>query len=134
MSEGLKVIIAGSRSIIEMKPVVRAIELSGFVISEVVCGEANGVDTLGKVWARLNNVAVKSMRPNWYPLGVYNKLAGFERNEEMSLYSDGLIAIWDGKSGGTKHMISCMKKLNKPYFVHDISKYVEPTNLFEQFE
>jgi hypothetical protein len=130
MSEGLKVIVAGSRSIIEMAHVEKAISLAGFVISEVVCGEANGVDTLGKVWARLNNVAVKSMRPNWYPLGVYNKLAGFERNEEMGDYADALIAVYDGKSGGTKHMINYMKKLNKPYFVHDLSKYVEPVNLF----
>lgn len=130
----MKVIIAGSRGILEMAPVARAIEQSGFLISEVVCGEANGVDTLGKVWARLNNVPVVSFRPNWYPQGVYNKLAGFQRNEQMAEYSQALVAIWDGKSGGTKHMISCMRKLNKPYFVFDVSKFVEPVDLFEQFE
>lgn len=131
MNEGLKVIIAGSRSILEMAHVEKAISLAGFVISEVVCGEATGVDTLGKVWARKNGVAIRSFRPNWYPMGAYNKLAGFERNEEMGDYADALIAVYDGKSGGTKHMINYMKKLNKKYFVHDLSKYVEPVSLFD---
>lgn len=31
--------------------------------------------------------------------------AGFKRNSEMARYADGLIAIWDGRSNGTKHMI-----------------------------
>jgi hypothetical protein len=114
-----------------MKHVETGISLAGFVISEVVCGEATGVDTLGKVWARQNNIAIKSFRPNWYPLGVYNKLAGFERNEEMGDYADALIAVYDGKSGGTKHMINYMKRLGKRYFVHDLSKYVEPVSLFD---
>jgi hypothetical protein len=130
----MKVIIAGSRSIIEMKHVETGISLAGFVISEVVCGEATGVDTLGKVWARQNNIAIKSFRPNWYPLGVYNKLAGFERNEEMGDYADALCAIHDGVSGGTKHMIKFMKSLNKPVFVYNPYTYVEPNNLFEQFK
>lgn len=121
-NKAMKVIIAGSRSIIQMAPVVRAIAQSGFVISEVVCGEANGVDTLGKVWARQNGIAVKSFYPNWYPQGVYNKFAGFNRNEEMGDYADALIAVWDGKSGGTKHMIDCMKKLKKPYHILDQGK------------
>lgn len=118
----MKTIIAGSRTILGMDSVVKAISQSGFDISEVVCGEANGIDTLGKVWARRNNIPVKSFWPNWYPNGVYYKLAGYDRNEEMGDYAEALVAIWDGISGGTNHMINYMKKLNKPYYVYNINK------------
>lgn len=118
----MKTIIAGSRTIIEMRSVVKAITQSGFNISEVVCGEANGIDTLGKVWARHSGIPVKSFRPNWYPQGRYNKLAGFERNEEMGDYADALVAIWDGYSGGTRHMFEYMKKLNKPYYIYNVNQ------------
>lgn len=118
MSEGLKVIIAGSRSVKQMGLVVQAIERSGFSIIEVVCGEAEGPDTLGKRWAIQNGIAVKSMPADWWVNGHYNKLAGFERNHSMGDYADALIAVWDGVSGGTKDMIQYMKKLGKPSYVH----------------
>jgi hypothetical protein len=117
VTEGLKVIIAGSRSVKQYGLVVQAVELSGFSIAEVVCGEAEGPDRLGKKWAIANGVAVKSCPADWYINGHYNKLAGFERNESMGDYADALIAVWDGVSGGTKHMINYMKKLEKRSFV-----------------
>jgi len=47
----------------------------------------------------------------------YNALAGFNRNGEMADYADALIAVWDGKSSGTAHMIDTMHRLNKPVCV-----------------
>lgn len=44
----MKTIIAGSRAIEEYGLVVEAIRQSGLDITEVVCREARGVDTLGK--------------------------------------------------------------------------------------
>ena len=44
----MKVIIAGSRDIIDYQLVVDTIKESNFIITEVVCGEASGVDSLGK--------------------------------------------------------------------------------------
>jgi len=38
------------------------------------------------------------------------KAAGFIRNAEMAEYADALIAFWDGRSKGTKHMIDLAKK------------------------
>jgi hypothetical protein len=46
-----------------------------------------------------------------------NKSAQEVRNEQMAEYGDMLVAIWDGKSVGTRDMIECMKELRKPYFV-----------------
>ena len=35
----------------------------------------------------------------------------------MAEYADALIAIWNGISRGTKHMIDIMKEKTKPTFV-----------------
>lgn len=127
--EPLKVIIAGSRDITQMAFVEKAILLSRFNIGEIVCGEARGPDTLGKEWAIKNGIPYKSMPAAWWVNGHYNKLAGFQRNEDMGDYADACIAVWDGVSGGTKHMIGYMKKLGKPCFVHK----TDFVDLFDQF-
>lgn len=40
----------------------------------------------------------------------HGKMAGPIRNLEMAKYADGLIAFWDGKSRGTRDMITKAKK------------------------
>lgn len=40
----------------------------------------------------------------------YGSSAGYIRNDEMAKYADCLIAFWDGKSKGTKHMIDLAVK------------------------
>ncbi len=109
----MKVIVAGSRSIHSFEAVARAIERSGFSISEVVSGGAEGVDQIGKGWAYAHSIPSKQFNPAWKENG---KAAGPMRNREMAKYADALIAVWDGKSRGTKNMIEEMKKLNKPVF------------------
>ena len=98
----MKVIIAGSRTINEITAIVKAVEESKFDVKEVVCGEAKGVDQLGKLWANLKEIPVTSFIANWT---VHGKTAGFIRNQEMAEYADALIAVWDGTSKGTKDMI-----------------------------
>lgn len=110
----MKVIIAGSRSIEEYGLVELAVRLSGFHVTQVISGTARGVDRLGEQWARRNGVSLRKMPANWAQHG--NK-AGYERNAEMAEVGDALVAIWDGKSRGTAHMIAVMKSLNKPYYV-----------------
>lgn len=83
-------------------------------ITEVVCGEAAGADTLGKQWAELHGITVKSFPADWDRLG---KKAGPIRNAEMGVYADGLIAFWDGQSAGTRHMINFMQSHNKWTYV-----------------
>lgn len=107
----MKVIIAGSRQISDYKTVMKFIESSGFHITEVVSGGAKGPDTLGEVYAEYNEIPYTRFIPDWDGLG---KKAGILRNVEMGNYADGLIAIWDGASKGTKHMIDYMHELEKP--------------------
>lgn len=108
-----------------MASVEKAIVLSQFKITEVVCGEAAGPDTLGKEWAITNGIPFTSKPAAWRVNGVYNHNAGYERNEEMGDYADAAICVWDGISGGTKHMRNYMRKLKKPCFVYEPNSFVD---------
>jgi hypothetical protein len=111
----MKVIIAGSRRIglVQKGSVLvqgrldalltRLVHAAGFEVSEVVSGGAKGVDTAGELWAALNGISVKRFIPDWD--GHAGKRAGLVRNCRMAEYADALIAVWDGQSRGTAHMI-----------------------------
>ncbi|CCF85392.1 SLOG family protein [Nitrolancea hollandica] len=117
----MKVIIAGSREVTDYQVVAEAVELSGWgdQITEVVSGAARGVDTLGEHWAtnrdRRRFIEVTRYRAKW---GVYGPTAGKRRNWQMAEYADALVAVWDGMSPGTAHMIAAMTKLRKPVYVY----------------
>ena len=92
-----------------------AIRLSGFTITEVVSGTAKGVDSLGEDYAESRGLPVKKFPADRDHLG---KGAGYRRNEQMAEYADQLIAIWDGKSLGTKHMIDIAGDKHLLIFTH----------------
>ena len=116
----MKVIIAGSRTLSNPLLITQAIEESGFEVTEVVSGCAQGVDRAGEDWAALNNIPVKRFPAKWHKHG---RQAGWLRNKEMAVYADALIAIWDGKSKGTRHMIEIAKSREK--WNDKISVYVK---------
>lgn len=130
----MKVIIAGSRSIVDYGYVIEAVHESGFEITEVVSGTAAGVDTLGEAFADELGVEVKPFEADWQDIdapgavirrnryGLYNAIAGHQRNARMGDYADALIAVWDGKSTGTANMIKYMRSLGKDVFVYNISE------------
>ena len=111
----MKVIIAGSRDVVSYAAVTAAVELSGFEITEVVSGGARGADRLGEAYAKNNGIALKVMPADWDKFG---KGAGYRRNEDMARYAEGLIALWDGKSRGTMHMIEIAKRIKLAVYVH----------------
>lgn len=110
----MKTIIAGSRSVTDRRLIAEAVAQSGFVVAEVVSGTARGVDQMGEEWARNVGISVKRFPANWELQG---KAAGFIRNLAMRDYADALIAIRDGSSRGTRHMIEAMRAAGKPVFV-----------------
>lgn len=81
-------------------------------VTEVVSGGARGVDELGERWAAAHGVHCHRMRADWARLG---RNAGLIRNRAMAEYAaageaiglgrGGLVAVWDGASPGTNHMI-----------------------------
>lgn len=103
----MKTIIAGSRTIVDYRLVEEAVKESGFGISCVICGLAKGVDRLGAEWATNNDIKVECFPANWEK---YGRSAGALRNIEMAEAADALIAVWNGKSRGTKHMIYIAKE------------------------
>lgn len=117
----MKVIVAGSRSISDYDLVEQAIKESGFEITEIVSGCARGVDRLGEKYAFLNGLAVRAFPANW---NMYGKRAGYLRNERMAIYADAVVAVWDGQSKGTKHMIDFAKGKGLHIFVFDTSRRV----------
>lgn len=112
----MRCIIAGSRDITDIKHVERAMQsCSLFHVTEIVSGGARGVDRLGERWARNNDVTLSIFPALW---DKYGKKAGYIRNKDMAEYADMLVAVWDGKSTGTKHMIDIMESMKKFVFVY----------------
>jgi hypothetical protein len=68
----------------------------------VVSGGAPGVDTLAERWAEQHDIPVTGFPAEW---SRYGKKAGPIRNKEMAGYAEGLVAVWDGRSRGTKDMV-----------------------------
>ena len=112
----MRTIIAGSRTILRMAELEKAIEKASDMIqiSEVVCGKAKGVDSLGMAWAMMNQVPINYFPADWKTFG---KAAGYVRNKEMAEYADALIALWDGESKGTGHMIDIAGEKDLTIFV-----------------
>lgn len=126
----MKVIIAGGRDMTSVSKVALAVELSGFQITEVVCGMAWGADLAGKAWADRKMLPVKEMPADWDNINVpgalikyrkgkpYNARAGFARNQAMADYADALIALWDHVSPGTTDMIERARIKGIPIYVY----------------
>jgi hypothetical protein len=99
----MRVIIAGSRTIIDPLEVDKAIADSGFEITKVICGGAQGVDLLGSKYAFSHDLPIQYFLPDWKQ---YGKAAGPIRNSEMAQNADALILVWDGKSRGSNDMLN----------------------------
>lgn len=113
----MKTIIAGSRDISNYAFIEKAIVESGFEVSLVLSGCARGVDQLAEKWAEKNNVPVYKFPPDWKK---YKRGAGPVRNRQMAEFAEACIVLWDGKSPGTKNMISLAKKYGLSLFVFRI--------------
>ena len=113
----MKTIIAGGRDVTNFNHVRQAVLDVGWAITEVVSGGARGADTLGEKWAEMAAVPVKRFPADW---DRYGKRAGYMRNEEMANYGECLIALWDGESRGTKHMIDIATRKGLTVYVYKV--------------
>jgi hypothetical protein len=106
----MKLIIAGGRNFTNYKQLVQ--ECNQFLIGqatiEIVSGAYfKGADLLGEKYAKEREYKLTKFPADW---NKYGKSAGPKRNQQMANYADALIAFWDGKSRGTKHMIEMAKQ------------------------
>lgn len=122
----IPIIIAGSRSITDLRHVDAAIKESKLIPFKIISGCANGVDKLGEMWAKQYNVQVIKFPADW---NLHGNAAGPIRNCKMVDYAfsifGGLIAIWDGKSRGTEHIIGYARlKQLKHIFVYNVNQSI----------
>lgn len=118
------VIIAGSRSIRSQTQVAEAMAtaaLFDIVPTVIFSGGAHGVDSIGEHWAGMRRIPVHRFPATWRNAdGHYNPRAGFERNCKMADYADALVAVWDGESNGTRHMIEYARSKGLKVWVHQV--------------
>lgn len=102
----VSVLVAGSRSI-------TAFDLSPYITpdcGQIISGGAKGIDTVAELYAFTHGIESKVFKPDYARFG---KAAPLKRNEEMVELADMVLAIWDGKSRGTKHTIDYATKNGK---------------------
>jgi hypothetical protein len=114
----MKVVVAGSRTIQQdaeiRRTLSRIFKWLNFMPSQIVSGGATGPDKSGESYAAMCGIELVKMPADWTKNG---KAAGPIRNRQMAEYADMAIVFWDGKSAGTKNMITEMSRLNKPCIV-----------------
>ena len=115
----MKVIVAGSRSIIALDLIKTAIKDSGFKLTELVCGCSYGVDRAAERWALDEGIPVKKFPADW---AKYGRAAGPIRNKEMAKYADALVLVWDGVSPGSKNMLGAAQDAGLKTYVITVSK------------
>lgn len=84
---------------------------------------ARGADSLGGMYAEENDLKLHKFPANW---DLHGRKAGPLRNIEMAKFADSLLALWDGKSKGTKHMIDEARRRGLKVWVY---KYYNNENL-----
>lgn len=136
----MKTIIAGSRDIPKERAFygiglcMGVMSKKGMNVTEIVSGGARGVDKFGEEIGAQYGIPVKPMPvtdEEWSDITVpgavvkvnkwgkkYNARAGHNRNARMAEYAEALIAIWDGKSSGTKDMIEVAQKKGMPVEIY----------------
>ncbi len=115
----MRIIIAGTRRLWSLPAVRQAIVESGFDITFIIAGGAPGVDTAAADVAAIDGIPFKVYPANW---DEYGRAAGGIRNREMKdANAEGLIALPDSESIGTRDMINVMRKVGLPVFVKELT-------------
>lgn len=109
-----RVIVAGSRGLASCSPQSKEQYqerldklLANLTDPTIVSGAARGADLLGEAYAVSRGLSLYRFPALWEK---QDKAAGFIRNQQMSWYGSHLIALWDGKSPGTRAMIDLAKR------------------------
>lgn len=122
----MKVIVAGGRHFenytllkFKLNEILKNVQEEIIIVS----GGAPGADALGEQYAKEKGYRVEKYKALWDDTdapgavlkervlpdgrgyGYYNIMAGHQRNEQMALIADALVAFHDGASTGTKDMI-----------------------------
>ena len=104
---GLRVAVIGSRGI-EKADLAKYIPENASVI---LSGGAKGIDTLAEQYARERGIPTEILLPNY---ALFGKSAPLIRDRQIVDRADLVVAIWDGKSPGTRYTIEYAKSQSVP--------------------
>ena len=117
----MTILIGGSRDYndynnftVQMNNIISKLNTENIII---LSGHCLGVDALGEKYAVEKGYELKLFPADWTR---YGRAAGPIRNRTMAEIADLVIAFWDGKSKGTKSLISIAEKLNRPVIIVDL--------------
>ena len=104
-----KVLICGGREFKDsrlLNNILNRFQRKYSPITLVIQGDARGADSLGKLYAKQNNIPVESFPAKW---DVYGRSAGIRRNELMLAQNpDYVIGFFGGR--GTAHMLKIARE------------------------
>jgi len=107
------VIIAGTRTFGSGVPDEHAVAYldgviadAGVEVATVISGGARGADSYGEQWAAQEGIPVERFPVRDEDWKRHGPKAAYYRNLAMAYAGDALIALWDGRSKGTRMMIS----------------------------
>jgi hypothetical protein len=100
--------VSGTRTITDRALVWGALDefYEATPFRELIHGGCRGVDTLAQDWAWANQLPEREFPADW----SRGPQAGPERNARMIAEADALVAVWDGKSTGTRGTITLAKR------------------------
>ncbi len=110
----MKAAIIGSRGL-------KAINIGEYIpegTDEIISGGARGIDTCAAEYARAHGIKLTEIFPDYKR---YGRAAPIVRNREIIERSDIVIALWDGRSRGTAHVVSECERLEHPVRVFIIA-------------
>lgn len=115
--------ITGSRGITDRQFVYKCLDAvyEKRKFNLLLHGGAKGVDSIAGEWASKKGISVLYFKPDWER---YGRSAGLRRNTIMSKECDFGVALWDGKSKGTKDAIKKLRLKNKLYKVFKTEQMV----------
>jgi predicted Rossmann fold nucleotide-binding protein DprA/Smf involved in DNA uptake len=113
VGEARVVAVVGSRELNLAGIVQRVIEALPAGVT-VVSGGARGVDTMAEVLARGRGLAVEVFAPAWR---THGRRAGLIRNDAIVARAEVVVAVWDGRSAGTRHTVEQARRAGKPVLV-----------------
>jgi hypothetical protein len=117
----MKIAIVGSRTINDysaLESVLSEAPEHWMDDPRFISGGADGVDTLAERYASRNNIPIDVIEPDWQDWSNGNP--AIWRNTKIVEAADVVVALWDGKSNGTRDSIDKALDRGKPIYVEVI--------------